>query len=72
MVSGQFFDVNGAKFFLHDIDLKVSNLRIVYFRKNNKEFSSDGIERKSKISYILGWQGNLNDGSNIKHVIEIE
>lgn len=66
------FDVNGAKFFLHDTDLKISNLRIVYFRKNNKQFSSDGTEQKSKVSYILGWQGNLNDGSNVKYVIEIE
>ena len=61
------FSVDGIKF---DTCLEpISNIRLVYFRRHKHNSNITGEQVSHEIEYHFGYQANLEDGSNIQHVI---
>lgn len=65
------FDINGASFYLHDVEESLNNMRLVYFRRHWHTLSFGGEQKEHFIAYILGWQANGANGENIQKTITI-
>lgn len=61
------FEINGVPFKLHHDDLK--NPRLIFFRRHKHTFRKNN--NIHNVTYHIGFQANRDDGTNIKHVIEI-
>lgn len=73
------FEVNGDSFFIHeqtvDESKKLSNFRLIYFRRNQVSLNIENGEATDGgqiVIFALGWQANYSDGSNEKAVIYVE
>jgi len=65
------FEVNGTSFYMHDVDLPLSNFRVIFFRQHLHCVGGDGKQRSHAIRYLLGWQANMPDGENVQRVMVI-
>ena len=64
------FEINQTKFFLHDEP--ISNIRLIYFRRNVAEVSLGGeTGPQQTISYHLGFQASATDGSNRQFILRL-
>lgn len=65
------FEVNGAKFFYHEITLDpskhITNRRLIYKMRNWIDNNGN-----TKRMWMLGWQGNYPDGENVQRYLMIE
>lgn len=67
LITGE-FTVNSSSFFAHDEE--VINRRLVYFRRNVREFNADRTEISHTIAFHVGWQGNdPKTGENVQRVL---
>lgn len=64
------FVINGAKFFLHDLNEKLNNFRLIFY-KTRKEHFIGSANVGSETIYHLGWQANNEAGKNIQCKIDI-
>jgi hypothetical protein len=68
------FEIDGTVFWMHDKE--ISNIRLIYFRRHRHNFAKDRktgavSEESHTITYRIGWQANLADGSNVQEIMEI-
>lgn len=63
------FNVNGNNFFLHDVSKKISNVRLIYFRRNKVVFGPNS--QVQSVTFNIGWQGNDETGQNIQKIITL-
>ena len=63
------FIINGARFYVHDKDLPLKNMRIVFFRRHSHSMTTGARHLGHEIVYRVGWQANDADGKNHQGVI---
>lgn len=63
-----YFEINHIPFKLHEEE--INNIRLIFFRRHKHTFNPE--QHKHNITYHIGFQANLLDGTNIKRVIEVE
>lgn len=66
------FEINGHSFFLHNRDMELTNVRVIFFRRHLHSFNQDTHEEISHtVSFHFGWQANDKEGKNVQHTVEI-
>ena len=63
------FEVNGVPFRFHERLVKLTNIRLIFFRRHTHTFIGDDSEH---ITYRFGWQANDPTGANVQRVMEID
>lgn len=65
------FSVDGRRFFMHDTNETLEDLRLIFYRKHTHSFhQASGTELAHDIKYCLGWQ-TTKDGVNVKRIMQI-
>lgn len=66
------FEIDGIKFFMHEVPLK--DFRLVFFRQHTHHFNVGAVgqeETSHEIVYRLGWQCTVN-GKNYQEIMQIK
>lgn len=64
------FQVKGVKLWMHNLDHKYRNLRLIYFRRRTLLFNPGFESKGEETVYHLGWQGNDLNNNNVEYVIQ--
>lgn len=62
------FNINGANILLHEPELSIENIRLIYYRRNKIVFGPQS--KNESVTFNIGWQGNIN-GENIKRIVTL-
>lgn len=62
---------DGCELYLHDPDVKYTDVKLVFFRRHTVTFNS-GEEDSHTIRYILGWEGKNPQGERKEFTIQFD
>lgn len=67
------FELNGVPFFVHRPDREFyKDFRIIYYRSMQQTYNQSSGETTGQcLGYVIGWQCNDKDGSNIQRTVII-
>lgn len=67
------FEVDGTSFYMHDRDIPLTNMRLIFYRQHKTSINVTNMSGLSDdIIYAIGWQANDEKGNNIKRIMEID
>lgn len=67
------FEVNGTSFYMHDRDMPLTNMRLIFYRQRYVSVNYPSMDNEGRETiYCIGWQANDEKGNNIKRIMEID